>query len=222
MKAQDILTTLRRLGKPQTAAIYKRYGTGDNVYGTLTSEIVKLTKTVKVDHALAMELWKSGNAEARVMALQIADANKLTRADAERFLEEGPVRFLGFYLADLLARSPMADGITRAWMKSSGETSRELGYAILSARLKEDPDSVSTADAATALATIEKEIARSPNWVRYAMNNALIAIGVYKPSLRKKAIAAARRIGVVDVDHGETYCKTPDAAAYIEKAAKRR
>ncbi len=37
-----------------------------------------------------------------------------------------------------------------------------------------------------------------------------------------KAIEAAKRIGKVEVDHGETNCKTPDAAPYIEKAAKRK
>ena len=97
-----------------------------------------------------------------------------------------------------------------------------MGYGILAFRLKDDPGSVSDADAGKVLATIEKEIHRSPNWARYAMNSALISIGVYKPALRKKAIAAARRIGKVEVDHGETYCKTPDAVAYIEKASKRK
>ena len=53
------------------------------------------------------------------------------------------------------------------------------------------------------------------------MNLALIAIGIYKPTLRKQAIAAARRIGKVEVDHGETSCKTPDAESYIVKAAAR-
>jgi hypothetical protein len=42
------------------------------------------------------------------------------------------------------------------------------------------------------------------------------------PSLRQKAIEAARRIAKVEVDHGETTCKTPDAVPYIEKAAKRK
>jgi hypothetical protein len=51
------------------------------------------------------------------------------------------------------------------------------------------------------------------------MNNALISIGIRNPKLRKQAIAAAKRIGKVDVDHGETSCKTPDAAPYIAKAA---
>ncbi len=67
------------------------------------------------------------------------------------------------------------------------------------------------------LETIESKIHTSRNWVKYAMNNALINIGVRNSKLEKKSIAAARRIGKIDVDHGETSCKTPDAAAYIKK-----
>ncbi len=37
-----------------------------------------------------------------------------------------------------------------------------------------------------------------------------------------KKLEAATRIGKVDVDHGQTSCKTPDAVPYIEKAAKRK
>jgi 3-methyladenine DNA glycosylase AlkD len=222
MNAQEILATLQKLGKPQTAAIYKRHGAGDNVFGTLTSEIAKLQKKIKVDHALAMELWRTGNAEARILALQIADPTKVTRADADGLVEDGPVRFLDCYLADLLARSPIAEETMRAWMGSPEESSREVGYAILGARLKDDPGSVSDAETEKVLGTIEKEIHRSPNWARRAMNSALIAIGIYKPALREKTIDAAQRIGKVKVDHGETGCKTPDAIPYIEKGAKRQ
>ena len=222
MKASEILTTLRALGKPQTAAIYKRYGTGSNVFGTLTSDIARIQKKIKMDHGLAMDLWKTGNAEARILALTIADPAKLTRADAERFLEDGPIRLVGFYLSQLVARSPIAGTAMRAWMKSRDESTREMGYGIVGFLLKDDPDSISDKEAERFLETIEKNIHRSPNWARYAMNGALISIGVYKPALRDKAMAAAGRIGKVEVDHGETYCKTPDAAAYIEKASKRK
>lgn len=54
------------------------------------------------------------------------------------------------------------------------------------------------------------------------MNGALISIGVFKPSFRDKAIDAAKRIGKVEIDHGETTCKTPDAVLYIEKASKHK
>jgi 3-methyladenine DNA glycosylase AlkD len=222
MTAQEVLTTLRKLGKPQTAAIYKRYGTGDNVFGVLTSELGKLQKKIKVDHALAMELWKTKNAEARALALQIADPSKLSRTDADRLLKDGPVRFVGWYLSGLVARSPIAEKTMRAWMSSPDEYSREMGYSVLASRLRDDPGSISDADAERVLATIEKEIHRSPNWARYAMNSALIAIGVSKPALSTKAMDAARRIGKVDVDHGDTHCKTPDAVPYIQKTLKRK
>ena len=109
----------------------------------------------------------------------------------------------------------------KKWMKSADESFREMGYAVFAARLRNDPDSISDADAAKVLATIELEIHRSPNWARRAMNSALIGIGVYKTALRKKVIETATRIGKVTVDHGETSCKTPDAVPYIEKALQR-
>lgn len=221
MNARAILATLETLGKPQTAAIYKRHGSGDQVSGVLTSDLVRLQKTIKIDHDLAMELWGTGHAEARILSLLIADPRRVARADAERLVREGG-HFVGCYLSDLLARSPIAAEIMHAWMPSEDEFTREMGYGILGVRLKNDPDSVSDEEADAILATIESEIHRSPNWARYAMNGGVIAIGIYKPALRNKAIAAARRIGDVSVDHGVTYCKTPDAAAYIEKASKRK
>lgn len=222
LNAREILAALKKYGKPQTAAIYKRHGSGDNVFGVLTSEIAKFQKKIKVDHSLAMELWDTGNVEARVLALQVADPEKLTRAGADGLLKDGPVRFLGCYLSGLLARSPIAGKTMHSWMKSPDEFRREMGYGILAARLKDDPDSLSDAEAEKVLATIEAEIRHSPNWARYAMNGALISIGVFKPNLRRKAMETARRIGKVEVDHGETNCKTPDAAPYIEKASKRK
>ena len=107
-------------------------------------------------------------------------------------------------------------------MKAPEDHTREMGYGILSLRLKDAPGSISDADAEKMLATIEKEIHRSPNWARYAMNGALISIGIFKPALSEKAVEAARRIGKVTVDHGETSCKTPDAVRYIEKGTKRK
>jgi 3-methyladenine DNA glycosylase AlkD len=222
MTSTEILATLKKLGKPSTAAIYKRHGAGDDVYGVLTSEIGKLVKKIKIDHELAMELWKTGNAEAGILALQIADPRKLSEADAEALLDNPHPYFTAYYLSALLARSPIADAKMRAWMKSSQESPRGVGYALLAHRLKGDADCVSDADAGKILATIEKEIHGSANRARYSMNNALIAIGVFKPSMKKKAIDAAKRIGKVEVDHGETDCQTPDAVAYIQKAAKRR
>ncbi|MBI4348703.1 MAG: DNA alkylation repair protein [Elusimicrobia bacterium] len=222
MNANEILAALKKLGKPQTAAIYRRHGAGENVYGVLTSEIGKLQKKIKRNHALAMELWRTGNAEARVLALQVADPQRLTPEEAESLIRDSSSRFVACYLSALVARSTIGDKTMRAWMRSREEFVREAGYGIFSARLKDDPASIGDADAEKTLATIEKDIHASPNLARHAMNGALISIGVFKPALRKQAAETARRIGKVEVDHGETSCKTPDACAYIEKASRRK
>jgi hypothetical protein len=40
--------------------------------------------------------------------------------------------------------------------------------------------------------------------------------------LREKALLTAKNVGKVHIDHGETGCKTPDAAQYILKTAARK
>lgn len=80
MNAQEVLAVLRKLGRPQTAAIYKRHGSGDNVFGVLTSELAKIRKNIGVNHAFAMELWKTGNAEALVLAGQLHRVGDFDRA----------------------------------------------------------------------------------------------------------------------------------------------
>ena len=58
--------------------------------------------------------------------------------------------------------------------------------------------------------------------MRDAMNDAIIGIGLRGGVCTKAALATAKRVGNVEVDHGETGCKTPDAAAYIRKVVERQ
>jgi len=57
-----------------------------------------------------------------------------------------------------------------------------------------------------------------PNRVRHEMNAVVVAVGVRPaPELRPAAKRVAAAIGKVEVDHGQTGCRTPDAASYIDK-----
>jgi len=82
---------------------------------------------------------------------------------------------------------------------------------------REVPGAISKADYRGLLKEIETKIHTAPNRVRYAMNAAVIGIGTYINE--RSAVASAKRIGVVDVDHGDTSCTTPVAETYIRKAA---
>jgi hypothetical protein len=49
------------------------------------------------------------------------------------------------------------------------------------------------------------------------MLSALMWIGGRSAALKKAALAAGKRIGKVEVDHGDTSCKSPEPLPAIEK-----
>ncbi len=53
------------------------------------------------------------------------------------------------------------------------------------------------------------------------MNGFIITCGIYKDDLHEKAMEAAKSVGKVHVNLGNTACKVPDAISYIEKARNR-
>lgn len=220
MTAAETLQQLKKLGKPNAAEIYRRHGASGDVWGVSFAHLGKLTKQIKTDHALAQDLWDSGVVDARTLALMVADPAALTPSAAEAWLREANAPVLLHYLAQLVAQTAFARDKTEAWTTSKEDFPRTCGYTLLVFQLARQQ--VSDADARRHLAAIEKAIHASPNRARHAMNMGLVAIGTYKPDMEAEAVAAARRIGKVEVDHGETGCKTPDAEAYIIKAKARK
>ena len=70
------------------------------------------------------------------------------------------------------------------------------------------------------LKRVETGIGKAPNRVKYCMNSFVIAVGSYVKPLAKEAKALARKLGKVEVDMGDTYCKVPVALDYIAKVEK--
>lgn len=220
MTYQAVMDELRKMGTAQNVKIYKRHGAGDNLFGVSFANLNKLKKKLSPDTGLAVKLWESGNADARCLAAMIADPAEIKSSQANAWVMDISYYLHADMLSGLLAGAPFAAKLMATWMKSKREHVRQCGYNLLAARLKNGHD-VSDAECRQYLKVIEREIHSSPNRARHAMNMALIAIGLYRPSLRPAVFEAAGRIGKVEVDHGQTSCKSPDARAYIEKAAKR-
>ena len=214
MTPNEALAALKRKGSAQVRKIWARHGAKDPMFGVKFADLYELRKKIGTDDALAAALWDSGNADARNLALLIAETAPLARWAGEMDA------FHAGLLADLAAKTPQAATLQKAWIASKADVVSTAGWATLASRLKHKA-TVTDAEGRAALKAIEKGIHRAPNRTRHAMNMALCAVGIWMPALRKDAVAAAGRVGKVEVDHGETGCKTPDAAAYIAKAAQR-
>src|SRR3990172_1099061 len=93
MNAAEVLAELNKMGTEQNRKVYARHGVGPNMYGVSYANLGALKKKIKVDHGLALDLWASGNHDARVLATMIADPKQ---ADDE--LLDGWVRDLDNYV----------------------------------------------------------------------------------------------------------------------------
>jgi 3-methyladenine DNA glycosylase AlkD len=221
MKYNEVMRELESMGTAQNRKIYGRHGVAGRMFGVSYANLGKLRKKIKIDHELAVALWASGNHDARVLATMVADPGKLTGRDLDAWVKELDNYVLTDAFSGLAGRSAAARKKLDRWIKSRSEWARSAGWNLVSGmalHAEEADDSVLEAY----LEIVESGIHSAPNRVRHSMNMALISIGMRNAALEKKAVAAAGRIGKVEVEHGETSCKTPDAAAYIRKARARK
>lgn len=216
MSLAEAMSALEKAGSAQTRKTYARHGAKEPMFGVSFAVLKTLVKRIRVDHELARALWDTGNFDARILAMKVADPAAVTVAELDRWAAESAARMCVGYVAYLASESPHGKSRADTWLRSASESQRAMAWALVGSMAMCDE---TTPDAwfADRIAEIEKTIRTAPNGHREAMNHALIAIGCRSEKLRTAAKAAAKRIGKVDVDHGDTDCKTPDAATYIDK-----
>lgn len=220
MTLTQALQELEQLGTEQTKKTYRRHGAGEDLYGVKFGDLGKLKKKIKTDHPLAVELWESGNYDARNLATMIADPAQAT----EEMLEGWAGGLRNYALSDLLAgfaaRTAPAVTLMERWTDSDDEWKGRTGWLMLAHIAKDTMGHGELADGyfERYLDIIERDIHTRKNRVRDAMNSALIGIGMRNEHLRERAFTVAAKIGKVEVDHGDTNCTTPDAAEYLRKA----
>src|SRR5687768_12522723 len=83
----DALASLEALGTPAGRDNLARYGivTTDRVLGVSMGEIQKVAKRMGPSHQLAAALWDSGCYEGRMLAVFVAEPERVTAAQMDRW-----------------------------------------------------------------------------------------------------------------------------------------
>lgn len=224
LTVESIVAELKTLG----SATYKHtmivHGAREPIYGVKISDLKKIQKRAGgTDYQLALDLWTTGIYDAMYLAGLMADDARMTKKDLQRWLSEAYCPGLYQYPVPWVAAgSAPGFEVGLAWIESKKESAASAGWFTLAAvvALFDDED-LDLAVLSKLLERVEARIHSAPNNVRYAMNNFIIALGSYVKPLTADAVETALAIGVVHVDMGETSCRVPAAAAYIDKVKKR-
>ncbi|MBX7220724.1 MAG: DNA alkylation repair protein [Blastocatellia bacterium] len=221
MNPTEALQTLESLGTEQNRKVYRNHGVAGELYGVSFANLEKLRKKIKINHPLALGLWASGNHDARILATMIADPAQAT----DELLEAWAASLTNYAQADAFSKYVVQTAAVRTmleqWTGSDNDWIGQTGWSLLSL-LARTEDSLPDDFFLSYLSVIETTIHTRKNRTRHAMNMAVVAIGVRNSNLQDRAIATARKIGKVKVDHGDTACKTPDAESYILKTVARK
>ncbi len=216
------MAELERSGTAQNRKVYRRHGAAEPLFGVSFANLRALARRLGRDQQLADELWSTANTDARLLSTMIADPSSFGRRKLDAWLKGLSYYVLvDSYIHEVVSKSRFARDTAERWRLSTDEWIGRAGWLAVG--------DIATADAELPdnyfeerLDAIEAGIHTAQNRTRDAMNAALITIGARNEALRERALAAARRIGTVKVDHGETGCRTPDAGPYIEKIWARR
>ena len=221
MELDQLLNEMESLGTAQNRKIYARHGVSGEQFGLSFANLKQLQKRIKKDHPLSLALWDTANHDCRILATMIADPSQAGDSLLESWCRALDNYIITDSLAGFAGRTSLARLKAEQWRDDDAEWPGRAGWHMTANLAMKDQD-LPDDYFAELLAGIESGIHSRPNRVRDAMNNALIAIGIRNPSLEALALEATSRIGKVEVDHGQTGCKTPDAASYIRRTVARR
>lgn len=216
----DLATALKALetaGSEKIRATYARHGVTGPCYGVAPAALSRLAKEAGPDLELARALWASGNHDARLLATKVAPPDGLAAAELETWSRDLSCKALADEFARLAARTPGARDALLAFTKSPDEWIGRAGW-IGVAEMAAVPGTFPEAELSGFISALEKGIHRAKNHVKDARLCLLVSIGALSDELEAKALAVARRIGPIDVDHGDTAGETPDPLVHIPKA----
>jgi 3-methyladenine DNA glycosylase AlkD len=217
----EVMTDLEAAGSAQTRKTNARHGIKEPMFGVSYATFKGMAKKIKVDHALALDLWDTGNYDARIFALMIADPKQADAALLEAWLADCDNYGIVDALNGYVSRTVYLQDKAEVWSQSPNEWPSTAGWGLFGYLALNDK-TLSDAYFEPYLAQIESGIHQRHNRTRYAMNGALISIGCRSAALHERIKHIATAIGEVYIDHGDTSCETPIIVPYIEKVVARK
>jgi hypothetical protein len=218
---QSVMGSLKAKGSEQTRKTYVRHGIpAERTFGVSVADIKALAKTIKGQQALAMELYATGNMDAMYLAGIVADGAQMTRKQLQLWADgaAGMSMISEYTVPWVTVENPEGRYLAIKWMGSKKGEVAPSGWCTYSGLIATHADeTLDIKEIEELLGKVVKEIGSADGRVKYTMNGFVISVGAYVKPLLAKAKTAAKQIGAISIDMGDTACKVPLATEYIAK-----
>lgn len=221
MSFEAVFAQLEAWGSENTRKVYARGGAGDNQFGVTLGHLRSLAKKLKTNHGLALQLWATGNTDARILATMLMAPDQLSVNEIEAMAKSLTYyRLIDEFVHNVVVKTPYAGDLASRWLDSPKEMIGRAGWNLLIARvIKRDTDGL---DFDALLEKIDAEILNAPQRKQESMNRCLVEIGVHFPEYTQKCLDLGNRLGRFDKTPVPKGCTSSYAPEWIAAVLNRK
>jgi 3-methyladenine DNA glycosylase AlkD len=217
---KDALGQLESLGNEKVRAQNRKNGAGDKQFGVKHGDIRTIAAKIKTDDKLATALWKTGNVDARLLAILLIKPKALSRDELDRMVRSvGCTPVAEWMNAYVVKNHPDKESLRQSWMDDDDRWAARAGWSLTSERVAKNPDGL---DVPALLTRLESEMANAPPEVQWTMNACLANIGIHFPKHRKRALAIGEKLGIYRDYPVSKGCTSPFAPIWINEMVRRQ
>ena len=199
MNAKQILKILKLRANPKNIKGMAQFGmTAKKRLGVSVPNMRKIAKETNKNHSLAIQLWKTGIKEAKIVASMVGEPEKVTEKQMEAWVKDfDSWDVCDQVISNLFDKTKFAYQKAFEWSKRKEEFVKRAGF-VLMATLSVHDKKANNKKFEQFFPLIKKEAIDERNFVKKAVNWALRQIGKRNLALNKKAIAIAKEIQKID------------------------
>ncbi|MBT3221123.1 MAG: hypothetical protein HN348_18740 [Proteobacteria bacterium] len=178
------------------------------------TEVWNLAGRIGLDQALAASLWETGDLDAKVLALTIAEPEQVDVDLLYKWATDCDNHILADSMTVLAAKSPHRLEICDRLRDCNNESRSQIGWGLVAVLAQGQIAQIPDEWFVTRLEEIEAQLHSKPGRTRHAMNLALCSIGIRRLELREQALHVADVLGEIKVEG----INTPNSTATIQRA----
>ena len=199
VSVKDVLGKLQSVARPDNLGDMARYGISiEQRLCISVPDLRKLAKEIGRDHKLAMDLWRTGIGEVRILATMIDDPDKLTEEQMEDWVKDiDSWDVCDQVCMNLFRKNQLAWKKILDWSERGEEFVKRTAFSLIACLAWHDKKAADE-KFLELLPVIVREAVDERNFVKKAVNWALRNIGKRNISLNKAAINTAKEIQRLD------------------------
>lgn len=221
MTTSEVMAQLETLGNTSRLKSYLKYDRNYQGYGVMSGELRKLGKKMGINHQQALELWRTKNTDAMMLATMLFEVKDINIKLAQQLANDiYYCQTADELVFNTLYKTNFAQQLEDNWLPSPKELIGRCGFNLAIMKILNQQCDDQCLD--YYLKIIEEEMLTAPYFKQWTMNRVLSEIGIRYPHYTNSCLSIGEKLGVykdVKVSKG---CTSPYAVAWINAGIAKR